>query len=173
MFFKNSQCFIYKVETVNLLANKRRIVNFNAYCFRARFWTKITTVVDCFELFIDRPSNLTARALTWSYYKNHNIVKYLIGITPQGTISFISNGWGGGTSDQHITENSDFLKNLEYGDTVMADRGFNIAETLGTRGARLEIPSFTKGKSQLSAIEVEKTRVLQMSTYMLNVSLEF
>ena len=31
----------------------------------------------------------------------------------------------------------------------MADRGFNIAETLGTFGANLEIPSFTKGKSQL------------------------
>ena len=62
--------------------------------------------------------------------------------------------------DQHITENSDFLKNLEYGDTLMADRGFNIAETLGTSGARLEIPSFTKGKSQLSANEVEKTRVI-------------
>ena len=42
----------------------------------------------------------------------------------------------------------------------MADRSFNIAETLGTCGARLEIPSFTKGKSQLSANEVEKTRVI-------------
>ena len=126
-------------------------------CFRARFGTKITTVIDCFELFIDRPSNLTARALTWSHYKNHNTVKYLIGTTPQGTLSFTSGRWGGGTSDQHITENSDFLKNVECGDTVMADRGFNIAETLGTCGARLEIPSFTKGKSQLSANEVEKT----------------
>ena len=85
-------------------------------CFRARFGTKITTVIDCFELFIDRPSNLTAGALTWSHYKNHNTVKYLIGITPQGTISFISNGWRGPTNDQHVTENSDFLKNLEYGD---------------------------------------------------------
>ena len=31
----------------------------------------------------------------------------------------------------------------------MADRGFNIAETLGTFGAKLEIPSFPKGQSQL------------------------
>ena len=35
-----------------------------------------------------------------------------------------------------------------YGDTVMAYRGFNIAETVATHGARLEIPSFTKGKEQ-------------------------
>ena len=71
-------------------------------------------------------------------------MEYLIGITPQGTICFISKGWGGRTSDQHVTENSGFLKYLIYGDTVMADRGFNIAETVGTYGARLEIPSFTQ-----------------------------
>ena len=39
-FFTNSQCFIYKVETVNLLANKRRIVNFNAYMLSCKIWDK-------------------------------------------------------------------------------------------------------------------------------------
>ena len=128
--------------------------------FRVKFGTKIATIIDCFELFIDRPSNLTARATTWSFYKNHNTVKYLIGITPQGTVCFISKGWGGRASDQHITENSKFLKYLMYGDTVMADRGFNIAETLGAYGARLEIPAFTKGQSQLRPVEVEDTRFI-------------
>ena len=43
-------------------------------------------------------------------------------------------------SDQFITENSNFLKYVQYGDVIMADRGFNIAaETLGTFGAKLEI----------------------------------
>ena len=40
----------------------------------------------------------------------------------------------------------------------MADRGFNIAEAVGTYGARLQIPSFTKGKEQLRAEEIESTR---------------
>ena len=31
----------------------------------------------------------------------------------------------------------------------MADCGFNIAETLGTFGAKSEIPSFAKGQRQL------------------------
>ena len=57
-----------------------------------------------------------------------------------------------------MTENSGFLKYLIYGDTVMADRGFNIAETVGTYGARLQIPSFTKGKEQLRAEQIESTR---------------
>ena len=39
----------------------------------------------------------------------------------------------------------------------MADRGFNIAEIAGTYGARLEIPSFTKGKEQIRAEEIENT----------------
>ena len=34
---------------------------------------------------------------------------------------------------------------------LMADRGFNIAEALGTLGAKLEIPSFTKGQDQMRA----------------------
>ena len=129
-------------------------------CFRKTFGCKITTIIDCFELFIDRPTNLTAHNLTWSNYKSHNIGKYLIGITPQETICFISKGWGGRASDQHITENSKFLKYVVYNDVIMADRGFSIVETLGTLGAKLEIPSFTKGQDQMRAEDVEATSVI-------------
>ena len=87
-------------------------------------------------------------------------MKYLIGITPQGTICFISKGWGGRTSDQHVIQNSGFFKYLIYGDTVMADRGFNIAKTVDTYRARLEIPSFTKRKEQLREEEIESTRMI-------------
>ena len=41
---------------------------------------------------------------------------------------FISKGWGGHTSDKHITEHSGFLKHLQNGDVILADRGFNAAE---------------------------------------------
>ena len=58
-------------------------------------------IIDCFEIFIDRPTNLLARAQTYSQYKHHNTVKYLISITPQETVSFISDGWGGRTSDKY------------------------------------------------------------------------
>ena len=130
-------------------------------CFRNKFGCKITTIIHCFELFIDKPANLTARNFTWSNYKSHNTGKYLFGITPQGTtICFISKGWGGRASDQHITENAKFLKYVVYNDVIMADRDFNIAETLGTLGAKLEIPSFTKGQDQMTAEDVEDTRVI-------------
>jgi hypothetical protein len=75
-----------------------------------------------FEVFIDIPSNLKARAETWSSYKHHNTVKFLIGITPQGTVSYISKAWGGRVSDKYITENGGFLNNIYPGDLVLADQ---------------------------------------------------
>ena len=42
----------------------------------------------------------------------------------------------------------------------MADRGFNIAETLETSGAKLDIPSFTTGPNQLRPEKVEDTRII-------------
>jgi len=53
-------------------------------------------------------------------------VKYLIGITPQGSIAFISQGWGGRTSDVHLTEKSGLLEKLLPGDVILADSGFTI-----------------------------------------------
>ena len=39
----------------------------------------------------------------------------------------------------------------------MADRGFDIGDSVG---AQLNIPAFTKGKNQLSALEIEETRTI-------------
>ena len=77
--------------------------------FQYSFGKKITVIIDCFEVFIDRPSNLLARAQTFSSYKHHNTIKVLIGISPQGTITFITEAWGGRTSDKFLTENCGFL----------------------------------------------------------------
>ena len=64
-------------------------------------------------------------------------------------------------SDKVLTQQSGFLDMLEHGDTVLADRGFTIADDIALRGAKLVIPSFTRGKTQLSQKEVEVSK--QMS----------
>lgn len=115
-------------------------------------------IIDCFEIFINWPSNLLARAQTYLSYKSHNTVKILIGITPQGSISFVSQAWGGRTSDKYLTEKCKILGKLLPGDLVLADRGFTIHESVIFQRAELAIPAFTKGKDQLDPVDVEKTR---------------
>ena len=82
----------------------------------------------------------------------------LLDIAPQGVVSFASEAWGGRVSDKHITENCGILSKLLPGDIVLADRGFNISDSVGMVQVKLHIPAFTKGKDQLSALEVEETR---------------
>ena len=127
-------------------------------CFQYTFGKATTIIIDCFEISIDRPSNLLARAQTYSHYKSHNTAKVLIGITPQGSVCFVSKAWGGRTSDKYLTEHCGMLKNLRPGDLVIADRGFTIEENLLLYQAKLSIPAVTKGKSQLDPVSVEKTR---------------
>ena len=72
--------------------------------FRKCFGVKVSIIIDCFEIFIERPSSLLPRAEIFSNYKHYNTVKYLIGISPQGAISFLSSGYGGRVSDKFVTD---------------------------------------------------------------------
>lgn len=114
-------------------------------------------IIDCFEVFIDRPKNLLARAQTFSSYNHHDTVKVVIGITPQGTVSFVSEAWGGCTSDKFLTENCEIFDKLLPGDIVMADRGFAISESVGLGHCKPVIPAFTKRKAQLDPVDVEQS----------------
>ena len=118
-------------------------------------FSRTRCIIDCSEIFIERPCSYQARAQTYSNFKKHNTVKFLIGITPCGAVSYLSKCWGGRATDKCITMNSDFIELLEYGDVVLADRGFDIADDMAVHGASLVIPSFTRGKKQLSLQEVE------------------
>ena len=129
------------------------------FCFRVHYGLKVVAIIDCLN------SSLRSLRTFWqNHVLGHNTNTttqpsiYLISITPQGVISFVSKGWGGRVSDRHITENSSFLQIILPGDVVLADRGFNVADCLGAVRATLHIPSFTKGKDQLTAFEVEQTR---------------
>lgn len=127
-------------------------------CFLDAFQENTTVIIDCFEVFIYKPSNLLTHAQCWSSYKHHTTVKFLIGITPQGTVCYISNAWGGRASDKYITEHSGFLDKIIPGDIVLADHGFLIRDMLQILRTKLVIPAFTKGVSQLHPLELEETR---------------
>ena len=130
----------------------------DASLFSVLIWKKTTIIIDCFEIFIERPSNLLARAQTFSNYKHHNTVQVLIAITRQGSICFTSKAWGGRTSDKYLTDKCGLLNHLKPGDLVMADWGFTIQESVALYQAQLAIPAFTRGKNQLDPLDGKRTR---------------
>ena len=118
--------------------------------FRQHFKTKVVVIVDCFEVFCHKPQNHMAKAETFSSYKHHNTVKFLIGVTSQGVISFVSKAWGGRTPDKHLTDNCGIMKYLLPGDVILGDRDFDIGDSaelfLEERSKYLPL---RKGKSSL------------------------
>ena len=147
----------YKLKPLIIWPDRDALKKTMPMDFRKQF-PNCVVIIDCFEIFLERPTNLLARAQTFSQYKHHNTVKYLIGVTPQGTVSFISDGWGGRTSDKYLTEHCSLLTHLVPGDMILTDRGFDISDSVGFYCSTVKIPAFTKGKKQLSSIEVEQTR---------------
>ena len=139
--------------------SKQAITENMPACFSGNY-SHCVAIIDCTDIAIERPSNLTAKAQTWSAYRHSNTIKYLIGIAPAGAVSFLSTGWGGKVSDNEITLRSGFLDKLQKGDVVLADRGFLIQKELASRGAILKIPAVAKGRKQLSAKEVDTSREL-------------
>ena len=115
-------------------------------------------IIDCSEVFIERPKYLDVQAATWSDYKKHNTFKFLIGISPTGYIMFLSGCYGGRATDQYICQNSGFYSNLEYGDEIMADRGFQIKEDLLHHYCSLSIPPGARVKSQMTTSECKKIK---------------
>lgn len=152
-------CSSHLVPSIVYWPDKEHVRNNLPMIFQNEF-PRCVGIIDCFEINIERPSDLGARNKTYSHYKSHNTMKYLIAISPLGFISYISKGWGGRASDKHITENCGILDKILPGDVILADRGFDVSGSLGLRGAEVAIPAFTRGKKQLSMLEVETTRNL-------------
>lgn len=124
-------------------------------CFK--YFQKTRCIIDCTEFFVQKPSLPSSQKITWSAYKHNNTFKCLVGITPRGSFSFISDLFTGSISDKKIVNESGFLNKVEFGDDIMADRGFLIRGELALKGATLNIPPFSMGK-QLGAKSTTKTR---------------
>lgn len=129
-------------------------------CFRACGGDLMRTrvIVDCFEIFAERPKPLTARAQMWSHYKSHSTVKVLIGISPAGAVTFLSDVWGGRATDKAITLGSRLLDLVDPYDVILADRGFLVRDEFAVINVKVVTPHFTKGRQQMTRKEVQESR---------------
>ena len=118
-----------------------------------------TNMVCVTALGVGCPGTTTWGDKTYSAYKNHYTFKFLISITPQGTVSFISKAWGESYSDIHITEKSGYLDKLLHCDIVFWPR----ISHLGVRwylGCRSFDPWLYKGEVTIipNMYQVEQRR---------------
>ena len=120
--------------------------------------SNLVCTIDCTETFIERSRDREVYCLTFSDYKRHNTVKYLVAIAPNGHISYLSPMWGGKASDRKITLSDGFIDNLQVGDLILADRGFTIHDVLIQKQVSIDIPPSSSGLSQMTKQNVLKTK---------------
>ncbi|KAJ8671957.1 hypothetical protein QAD02_003216 [Eretmocerus hayati] len=125
---------------------------------RANF-NGVYVIIDVFEIEIEKPSNPLYQALTWSDYKKCNTIKYIIGITPDGTIIYISQGYGGRISDVLVFEICGIMDILPENSGVMADRSFKQMDAiLNTKGCKLIRPPSVSNSTKPSKQDVLLTK---------------
>ncbi|XP_040061253.1 uncharacterized protein LOC115314971 [Ixodes scapularis] len=114
-------------------------------------------IIDCTEMRVEMPPSVEKQNLWYSQYKGCYTVKYLIGVAPSGLVTFLSDGFGGRTTDTAITIESGFLHKLQPDDVVLADKGFpGIITGVGAKKATLVMPPFASGV-QFTEVEVDST----------------
>ena len=126
-------------------------------------------IIDATELKIEVPSALQKHSESYSTYKSHTTLKCLLGVDPKGGIMFVSQLYEGSISDKQIVERSGFLdilrkkltvSEIKKGDSLMADKGFDIQEELKKLDLQLNIPPFLKDKVGFEEDDVVKTQTI-------------
>ncbi|KAJ6642741.1 hypothetical protein Bhyg_07695, partial [Pseudolycoriella hygida] len=126
--------------------------------FRANF-NDVTSIIDCFEIQIQKPSNAVHQSHTWSQYKQCDTIKYLISSTPDGVVNFISEGFGGRISDLEIVKHSGYPDTSPPNSVVMTDRGFKSIESLlAEKKCRLVRPPAVSAGEEMTAADVHFTK---------------
>ena len=145
--------FLYhKLKEIPIWPERDTVLSCMPECFK-KLYPTTRVIIDATEIFIETPSLPELQQMTYSSYKNHNTHKALVGISPGGAITFVSKLFPGSISDKELTRKSGLLSLLEMGDSIMADRGFDIQDDLTPLGVKVNIPPFLKGKEQLSENE--------------------
>lgn len=150
----------FQLKELDIWPSRSVIDEYMPNDFFANF-NKTRVILDATEIPINKPQNVNAQSATFSSYKNKNTLKVMVGCTPHGAVSFISDAYCGSASDRQIIERSDLLKDkdkFQDHDSIMADRGIMVQDLFASRNVQVNTPTMLKGKSQLEAQDVVKDR---------------
>ena len=89
-YFITWVCFLYShLKEINWTPLVEQVAATLPTAFRDKYPTTFS-ILDASELFVETPSDLFLQSSSWSNYKHHNTAKFLIGCTPNGAVSFVS-----------------------------------------------------------------------------------
>lgn len=121
-------------------------------------FAEVRVVLDCTEVELEKCHCASCRILTYSHYKGMHTAKILVGVSPAGLITFISDTFGGRASDKACVEKSRVLDKLTgFQDDVMIDKGFNVDDMCAELGLGVIQPPFLRSQQQFSAQDASKT----------------
>ena len=141
------------LHTIDIWMPRSKIKKYMPSCFKP-LYKDVSVIVDCTEIRSERPSDFDVQCATYSSYKGCNTHKALVGISPSGVPTFISQLYEGSISDNDITNKTKLRDLFEPGDAMMADRSWTCANWLARKGVRLVSLHFLHGKQQMSIPEL-------------------
>lgn len=136
--------------------NKIEIVSNLPSCFNN--FQDTTVILDCTEIAVQSPKCLSCRIKLYSNYKGTFTIKFMIGISPGGLITFISEPYGGRASDKVIFEQSCIVNKMSKDDAIMVDKGFLIDTICNKHEIKVIRPPFLKNKDKFSKEEALLTK---------------
>ena len=114
---------------------------------------------DCTEIQCAVPrTSMSNQSVTFLHYKQRNTFKALIGVAPNGAITFIRDLYSGSTSDKQIVLHCKILDQMEPGDLILANKGFLLHDILPP-GVSVSIPPFLSKPQFTREQVVETTRI--------------
>jgi len=151
-------CVLHELLFMKLLIMPTRLKN--QACLPSSFATfsSARITLDCTEIAIEVPVNMFQQNVTYSHYKGRNTFKALVGVAPNGVLTFLSDLYPGSMSDKAIVIQSKILDKMDPGDIVLADKGFLLHDIM-PKGVGLNIPPFLNN-GKFSREQVVMTRTI-------------
>ncbi|XP_052003983.1 uncharacterized protein LOC127658642 [Xyrauchen texanus] len=105
-------------------------------------------IIDCFKVSLEKAVGVDVNQQVASTIPTQSTqsamvdeLKYVIGVAPQGVVTFVSRGTPGHVSDKNLVESCGLLCKLLPGDIVLAEYDFDIGDLVGACKAELKITS--------------------------------
>ncbi|XP_072040085.1 uncharacterized protein [Amphiura filiformis] len=137
-------CVLNEILVNGMMGNQIPSVAKNQLCLPGSFhnFSNCRIVLDCTEVQCAQVrDDMSVQKETFSNYKSRNTFKALVGVAPNGVITYVSNLYPGSRSDKAIVQHCGVLSQLVPGDLVLADKGFLILDDM-PQGVSLNLPPF-------------------------------